>query len=565
MYIRKKISIFILLLISGVFLISVFILPRAISEKNSFYQIENLKTLDLFGYHNLTESIIIDDSDQDYNWSKTAIENDWCSGSGTWADPYIIEKVYINNHDISIRNSEVYFYIQNSIIFNGAISFWDTQNGKLLNTTCSNGSYGVFIRRVQNFTISGNFLNNISYAMDLEEINNTVISRNIICDVYTGIHAWRGENITISENMINALIHPYFVPTGIEVLGSNFSLLNNVIENGKILIYADASIYGNQIYGSGFLLDLYNNIEFGGSNLVNNKPVYFYENKTGLRPADFINAGQVILYNCNDSIISNLEISYTYRSLYLRSCNNNTISYNTFSNNQERGIDASGSNHIIENNIISNNNVGGLDLGGCYNCLIRDNIIHKNQYNIEAIVCNNNTFSGNTISGSTMGVFLRYSDNNTFINNRVVKSGAAITWSGKNNTISSNLIKDNYYYGISMGDSGNLIYYNCFINNSRHAYDNGAYNRWDNGVVGNYWDNYTGLDADGNGIGDVPYVIAGSAGSQDNFPLMNCPISTQDGGGIPIELIILISVISGGAVIGVAALLLIRRKRKSIQ
>jgi len=40
---------------------------------------------------------------------------------------------------------------------------------------------------------------------------------------------------------------------------------------------------------------------------------------------------------------------------------------------------------------------------------------------------------------------------------------------------------------------------------------------------------------------------------------------SEDGGGNPIELIILISVISGGAVIGVATLLLIRRKRKRIQ
>jgi hypothetical protein len=35
-----------------------------------------------------------------------------------------------------------------------------------------------------------------------------------------------------------------------------------------------------------------------------------------------------------------------------------------------------------------------------------------------------------------------------------------------------------------------------------------------------------------------------------------------EGDGIPIELIIIISSISGGAVIGVAVLLLIRRKRK---
>ncbi|MCP6719040.1 MAG: hypothetical protein KJI71_02265 [Patescibacteria group bacterium] len=46
---------------------------------------------------------------------------------------------------------------------------------------------------------------------------------------------------------------------------------------------------------------------------------------------------------------------------------------------------------------------------------------------------------------------------------------------------------------------------------------------------------------------------------------MKCPISVQDGGGFPLELVIIISVISGGAIIGVATLLLIRRKRKRIE
>ena len=138
-------------------------------------------------------------------------------------------------------------------------------------------------------------------------------------------------------------------------------------------------------------------------------------------------------------------------------------------------------------------------------------------------------------------------------------------YNNSGNTVSENTINNNAYGGINLINSDeNRIYLNCF-NNNLNAYDGGAYNRWDNGIKGNYWADYTGLDADGDGIGDVPYNIDVSAGSQDNFPLMKCPISAQDGGGIPIELIVLISVISGGAVIGVATLLLIKRKRKRIE
>ncbi|KKL71485.1 hypothetical protein LCGC14_2094440, partial [marine sediment metagenome] len=66
----------------------------------------------------------------------------------------------------------------------------------------------------------------------------------------------------------------------------------------------------------------------------------------------------------------------------------------------------------------------------------------------------------------------------------------------------------------------NIISKNNFTNNYRHAKDVGYGNQWDNGSIGNYWDNYTGVDTDDDGIGDSPYTyIFGSAGSQDNYPI----------------------------------------------
>ncbi|GAG31684.1 unnamed protein product, partial [marine sediment metagenome] len=49
--------------------------------------------------------------------------------------------------------------------------------------------------------------------------------------------------------------------------------------------------------------------------------------------------------------------------------------------------------------------------------------------------------------------------------------------------------------------------------------DDGTDNLWDNGTTGNYWDDYLGVDADNDGIGDTPYLITGSGGSVDNFPI----------------------------------------------
>ena len=47
--------------------------------------------------------------------------------------------------------------------------------------------------------------------------------------------------------------------------------------------------------------------------------------------------------------------------------------------------------------------------------------------------------------------------------------------------------------------------------------------------LGNYWSDYAGSDADGDGIGDTPYVIDGES---DNYPLME-PFENYEIGPVP--------------------------------
>ena len=105
------------------------------------------------------------------------------------------------------------------------------------------------------------------------------------------------------------------------------------------------------------------------------------------------------------------------------------------------------------------------------------------------------------------------------------------------NIIVDNIIRDNNMGIETFETSSNIIYHNNFIDNTRQVYDESwddpfvdpSLNIWDNGYPsgGNYWDDYAGVDADGDGIGDAPYVI--DSNNIDHYPLMN-PWGT----GIPI-------------------------------
>ena len=72
----------------------------------------------------------------------------------------------------------------------------------------------------------------------------------------------------------------------------------------------------------------------------------------------------------------------------------------------------------------------------------------------------------------------------------------------------------------------NTIYYNNFLNNTDNSYD-GYINTWYNinKSLGNYWDDYTGNDSNGDGVGDTPYFIPGG-NNEDKYPLMELWMST---------------------------------------
>jgi len=105
------------------------------------------------------------------------------------------------------------------------------------------------------------------------------------------------------------------------------------------------------------------------------------------------------------------------------------------------------------------------------------------------------------------------------------------------NTVTKNWIEQNQYFiDTEYGAANNAFYHNNFINNTNQITGNQQYpiyfnpgpfgdngNVWDNGKEGNYWNNYSEVDTNHDGIGDTPFsTYAGYYYNyiQDNFPLM---------------------------------------------
>jgi parallel beta-helix repeat protein len=197
----------------------------------------------------------------------------------------------------------------------------------------------------------------------------------------------------------------------------------------------------------------------------------------------------IILVTANSSTVANLTVRDSTFGIWCRDVKNCSVLNNKVIN-CTTGIrrDRSGSsapvrtNCLVKDNEVLNGTLRGIHLYNVSDNTVTDNFIQR----IE------------DVGGSYAAIDVELSSNNTIVHNQLSNNYCGI-W-------------------INIGASSNTVYHNDFINNTLQVKIWGENTTWDDGSRGNYWSDYKGTDANGDGIGDTPYVIA--ADNKDRYPLM---------------------------------------------
>jgi parallel beta-helix repeat protein len=336
------------------------------------------------------------------------------------------------------------------------------------------------------------------------------------------------RNVTISNFEIGIKFTCLIYGSTAAATGNTVSA-NKIVNNTYGVVFSDpytsVTLRNNEFLDNKYAIldDVANGNDVDASNTVNGKPVYYWVNQHDkIIPS---NAGFVVLKNCSDVTVKDLDLEGNYQGILLYYTNgsvvkgnflannaegitlrhafNNTVAGNRIYDNGGHGVHLeynSGGNVVSGNRIETNGGDGVYDgyysYGGSLGNRVTQNQITNNSGNgVTLYVEQDSEISGNNITlNGGCGIRLAYGTTNitvkgnfiaknglgiqiespvqtivttdTVVNGTVVKTTPTTTVP-KGSTITENTVTENNGWGIRLNSSegGNIIYHNNFIAN----------------------------------------------------------------------------------------------------
>ncbi|MEM0057744.1 MAG: NosD domain-containing protein [Candidatus Bathyarchaeia archaeon] len=487
---------------------------------------------------------------------------------GTFPPPFFRNIEIINNNVVE-NNWYIIFPIKPPYYLRGGISVKGINITLVENTVADNNEQGLIVGG-ENLVVERNILQNNTLGGILATFwyyslifvppyyfyytypipsNASSIKGNVIKNnkgIGFSVEYW--YNTTILDNVILYNDVDFSLYIDEPKYASTISIeTNNFVTNGKIYYI---------VGGNGLNLSLKTIPDAGYLAVANS----MYITIEGL---NFSRNGQgIYLCNVTKSKLENVTIRECLKGLSLQNVTYTTIINSQLLNNTEVDLDLTCSDeNVITSNILKSGGLFNVRVYSSNRNKIYANVIlnyfnqtyppcpaalfiinsHGNQIFGNRILTStadgmiirdesveNKIFDNKIISGGH-GVHLLRSINNDVLYNQISASKiAALLEETDNNIIYGNIFYESFV-GINLTYSNNnIIYHNDFIRNIQQAFTiNSTGNIWDAGPVfgGNYWSDYNGTDANGDGIGETPYIIDGD--NVDHYPLIH-PCSPHD-------------------------------------